>query len=63
MMKKIYRSKENKVIAGVCGGIAEAFSFDPILVRLILVFVALVTGVIPFLITYIIAWFIIPYEN
>ena len=62
-MKKIFRSKENKVIAGVCGGIAETFSFDPTLVRLILVFVALVTGVIPFLITYIIAWFIIPYEN
>ena len=34
MKKKLYRSTENRVIAGVCGGIAEYFDIDPTLVRL-----------------------------
>lgn len=32
--KKLYRSDENKMLAGVCGGIAEYFNIDPTLVRL-----------------------------
>ncbi|MEN8152681.1 MAG: PspC domain-containing protein [Acidobacteriota bacterium] len=36
-MKKLYKSRENKVIDGVCGGIAEYFEVDPVLVRLIFV--------------------------
>ena len=32
--KKLYRSDENKMLAGVCGGIAEYFQLDPTLVRL-----------------------------
>ena len=31
--KKLYRSSENKVICGVCGGIAEYFNIDPTVVR------------------------------
>jgi phage shock protein C len=34
MAKKLYRSKKNRKIAGVCGGIAEYFDIDPIIVRL-----------------------------
>jgi hypothetical protein len=34
MAKKFYRSKKDRVIAGVCRGIAEYFDFDPIIVRL-----------------------------
>ena len=33
-MKRLYRSRKNKVIAGVCGGVAEYFSVDPTLIRL-----------------------------
>ena len=36
-MKKLYKSRENKVIDGVCGGIAEYFDVDPVLVRIIFV--------------------------
>lgn len=32
--KKLYRSRENKMICGVCGGIAEFFGIDPTLIRL-----------------------------
>lgn len=42
MEKKLYRSNDNKILAGVCGGIAEFFSLDPTLVRLgLIVFCAL----------------------
>lgn len=41
--KKLYKST-NKKIAGVCGGIAEYFGFDPTVVRLIWAVVALTTG-------------------
>ena len=34
MSKRLYRSNENKMLAGVCGGIAEYFDIDPTLVRL-----------------------------
>ena len=33
-MKKLYKSNHNKMIDGVCGGIAEYFGIDPTLVRL-----------------------------
>ena len=34
-VKKIHRSRNNKVIAGVCGGIAEYFNIDPVVVRIL----------------------------
>ncbi|MEI6614336.1 MAG: PspC domain-containing protein [Chrysiogenales bacterium] len=32
-MKKLYRSRHNRMIGGVCGGIAEYFNIDPVIVR------------------------------
>ncbi len=59
MAKQIYKSKENRVIAGVAGGIAEYFDIDPVIVRLIFV---LFTVFPPYagLILYIIAAIIMP---
>lgn len=62
-MKKIYRSRKNKKIAGICGGLAEMFSQDPTLIRLLVVLAALVTGLFPFVITYLVGWIIIPYRD
>ena len=56
--KKLYRSQSNKMIAGVCGGIADYFEIDPTLIRLIVVAIALFGGV--GLLAYIAAIFIIP---
>jgi phage shock protein C len=56
--KKLYRSQSNKMIAGVCGGIAEYFEIDPTLIRLIVVAIALFGGV--GLLAYIAAIFIVP---
>lgn len=60
MKKKLYRSRTNRMISGVCGGIAEYFGIDETLVRLAVVLLMLVSRVIPFVIFYIIASIIIP---
>ena len=60
MEKKLYRSKINKKICGVCGGIAEYLNMDPTIIRLILVLLTLAGG--SGMLAYIIAAFIIP-EN
>ena len=62
-MNKLYRSQKNRMIAGVCGGIAENVNQDPTLIRLLVVLLALLTGVAPFVIVYIICWIIIPDED
>ena len=59
-MKRMYRSKENKKIAGICTGIGDYFDIDPIIIRLLFL-VALFLG--GGLIVYIIAWIIIPYKK
>ena len=60
MTKKLYRSKKNRKIAGVCGGIAEYFDIDPIIIRLITLILVLPAG--GGLIAYIIAWIVVPEE-
>jgi phage shock protein C len=59
-MKKLYRSREDRMVAGICGGIGEAYEIDPTVVRLGVVFLGLATGVMPVLVAYIIGIFIIP---
>ncbi len=59
-MKRLYRSRSDKKIAGVCGGIGEYLDVDPTVVRLVAVIAGLATAVIPFLVGYVIAWIIVP---
>ncbi len=58
MKNKLYRSKKDCVIGGVCGGIAEYFDIDTTLVRLLAVLVFFFGG--SGIIAYIIGWIIIP---
>jgi phage shock protein C len=61
-MKKIYRSKKDRKLAGVCGGLGKYFGFDPTLARVVFVFLALpggLAGVLP----YLLLWLIIPEEQ
>lgn len=60
-MNKLYRSKKNRIIAGVCGGIGEYFKVDPTLIRLLLLLISIV-GAGSGIVAYIIAWIIIPEE-
>jgi phage shock protein PspC (stress-responsive transcriptional regulator) len=59
--KKLYRSESDRMLGGVCGGIAEVYDFDPSLIRLITLFLVLSAG--SGLLVYIIAWIIIPSES
>ena len=54
---RLYRSNENKMIAGVCGGLGEFFGLDPTLVRLVFVILALLGG--HGLLVYLILWIIV----
>jgi phage shock protein C len=58
--KRLYRSREDKVIAGVCGGIAEYFNTDPIWIRLAAVLLFFIQGI--GLLLYVLAWVFVP-EN
>ena len=58
-MKKLYRS-QNKMIAGVCGGLAEYFGFDPSLVRIGYVLLSIFSAGFPGALVYIILWIIMP---
>lgn len=58
-MKKLTRSSDRK-LSGVLGGIAHYMNVDATVLRLIFVFVALFTAVVPCIILYIIAHFLIP---
>jgi phage shock protein C len=60
MAKKLYRSKNDRWVAGVCGGLAEYLDIDPIIIRLITLALVLTAG--GGLLVYIIAWLIVPEE-
>ena len=59
--KKLYRNEKNKIIGGVCAGIADYYNADPVLIRLIWVTLTLIWGV--GLLAYILAWIIVPVKK
>jgi phage shock protein C len=58
-MKKLYRSP-NRIIAGVCGGIADYFDVDPTLIRVIYMILSLFSAAFPGFLLYIILMIMIP---
>ena len=58
MQKKLYRSKSNRVLLGVCGGVAEYFNIDPTVVRVVWA----VTSIFAFagVVAYAVCAFVIP---
>lgn len=59
--KRLYRSKANRVLAGVCGGLGDYFSLDPVLFRILFVALAIVGG--SGILLYIVLIFVIPEEG
>lgn len=62
MEKKLIRSKEQRVLAGVMGGLGEFFGIDPTLLRLGYVIITVFSGFIPGIIGYALAILIVPEE-
>jgi phage shock protein C len=60
MQKRLHRSRTEKMIAGVCGGIAEYLNVDPTLVRLFWVVITLMAGAGVLL--YLILWIVVPLD-
>lgn len=58
MSKRLYRSQTNKVLGGVCGGLADYLDLDPVLVRILFVILALANGIGVLL--YFLLWIVIP---
>ncbi len=59
--KKLYRSTKDRLIAGVCGGLAERYNIDSTWVRLIFVLLFLAGG--SALLIYLIMWAIVPLDT
>ena len=58
--RKLTRSSRYKMIAGVCGGIAEYFQLDPTIVRVAYVLISIISVAFPGLLAYIILMFVMP---
>ena len=58
--RKLYRSKTNRQLAGVCGGLAEHFNLDATLIRVLFVLLAVLGG--SGVVLYIALWIIVPRE-
>ncbi|MDH5610448.1 MAG: PspC domain-containing protein [Cyclobacteriaceae bacterium] len=59
MEKRLYRSN-NRMLGGICAGIAEYFALDPTLVRIAYIVISLISMAFPGLLAYLILWVVIP---
>jgi len=60
MVKKLYRSRDERMIWGICGGMAQYFGVDPTIVRVITVLTLIFGGWS--ILAYVILYFVIPLE-
>lgn len=58
--RPLRRSPDQKIVAGVLGGIAEYFDRDPALLRLLYVVISVLSAAFPGILVYVILWFVIP---
>ena len=56
----LYRSRKNRMIAGVCGGIAEALGWGPTRVRVLYVLISILSAAFPGALVYVVLWLIVP---
>lgn len=61
--RPLRRSRHNRWIGGVVGGLAEFFGLDPTLARIIYVLVSILSAAFPGILVYIILWILIPMED
>ena len=60
--KKLYRSRTDRALAGVCGGIAGYLNVDPAVVRLVWAAVVIFSGIVPGALVYLVAVAAVPEE-
>ncbi len=57
------RSHENRMVAGVCGGIAEWLDWSPTLVRILFVLVSIASAAFPGILVYLLMWILMPEQE
>lgn len=57
------RSRENRMIAGVLGGLGEHYEIDPVKLRIVFVLVSIFSAAFPGILVYLVLWFLIPEED
>ena len=60
MTPRLYRSRRHRMIAGVCGGLAERYDWDPAVVRLVFVLASFLPIPTHIMLLYIIMWIVVP---
>lgn len=58
--KRLIRSRTDRMIAGVCGGLAEYFDLDVSIIRILFVVLTIFTAAFPGILVYIIMWIVVP---
>lgn len=58
----LLRSRDDKIIAGVCGGIAKSLGWSPTVVRILYVLASILSVAFPGILVYIILWVVMPQE-
>ena len=61
--KRLRRSRDDKMIAGVMGGIGKHYDIDPVKLRIAYVLLSVFSGAFPGILVYLILWVIIPLEE
>ena len=56
----LYRSRRHRILAGVCGGLADWLGWSPTWVRILFVLISILSAAFPGIIVYIILWLVIP---
>lgn len=59
-MRKLYMSRTDKKLLGICGGIGETYGIDPTVVRLVVCCGAILTALVPVALMYLAAYIIVP---
>ena len=59
-MRRLYRDRWNKKIAGVCGGFGQYLKIDPTIIRLAFILLTIFTFVLPMAVIYFLAWILMP---
>jgi len=59
----LHRSRSNRILAGVCGGLARWLGWSPTLVRILFVVVSILSAAFPGILVYIILWILMPQSD
>jgi len=58
--RRLHRSRSNRMLAGVCGGLAEWLGWDPTLVRILYIVLSIASAAFPGILVYLVLWVVMP---